>query len=77
MVRHRLNGYVDTITDFSSAQGDVLDLSPILTRDESFDITEYLRFEDDGTDTTVAIDTNGGGNSFPTLSSSVTSPASL
>ena len=51
----------DTITDF--AGGDVLDLSALL-QDEEFsgDLSGYLQVTDDGTDTTISVDADGGGN---------------
>jgi Ca2+-binding RTX toxin-like protein len=60
-----LNG-MDTIHDFSRAEGDRIDLSDIL---EAYDpltmaIADYLRVTDDGSNTTIAVDPDGGRNSF-------------
>jgi len=56
----------DTIQDFSVAQGDKIDLSDILT---AFDpltnlITDFVRITDNGTNSFVAVDVDGGGDSF-------------
>ena len=60
------DGGTDRITDFSMSDGDVLDLSDLLTGEESpADLNTYLNVTSDGTDTTVKIDKDGG-NSFDT-----------
>lgn len=58
---------VDTIRDFSTAQGDMLDISDILSGfyDEGSDVlTDFVQITDNGTDTTVSVDQNGGGDNF-------------
>lgn len=59
-----LDGSVDSIMDFNVFEGDTLDLSGALTADEGFDITQYLLFNDDGENTTISIDLNGGADDF-------------
>jgi len=59
---------VDTIEDFSQAEGDVIDVSDILVG-YTFgvsDINDFVRFVDSGADTVLEIDANGtvGGVSF-------------
>ncbi len=51
----------DTLTDFSTAEGDVLDLSALLLDEENGDLTDYLSFTTNGTDTTITVDTDGIG----------------
>lgn len=62
---------VDRIKDFRYAQGDVLDISDLLTGAFSGTITDYVQFVDSGTDTLVQVDSNGltGGASFQTIAS--------
>ena len=63
-----LDGSLDRITDFDAASGDRLDLSKIISDDAAdFDVTEFIDFTDDGTDTTVRIDVNGGGDQWLNL----------
>ena len=59
----------DQIKDFTDGTGvdsDTLDVSQVLTGlvdpNDASDLTAYLEFTTDGTDTTVKIDTDGGGN---------------
>ena len=61
----------DTITDFQvGASGDVIDLSA-LARSFSWKgdlfANGYVRFVQNGADTLVQVDTNGGGNAYTTL----------
>ncbi|MEQ9608143.1 MAG: type I secretion C-terminal target domain-containing protein, partial [Kiloniellaceae bacterium] len=59
-------GEIDTVTDFSAADGDVLDLSAVLEgtdpTDGGAELQSYLNITYDGTDTTIAIDVNGDGS---------------
>ncbi|WP_340119974.1 type I secretion C-terminal target domain-containing protein [Pelagibius sp. 7325] len=59
-------GETDTVTDFSAADGDVLDLSAVLEgtdpTDGGAELQSYLNITYDGTDTTIAIDVNGDGS---------------
>lgn len=64
----------DTIMDFSLVDGDLLDISDILTNwldghPTRGDITNYLNFVDSGADTLVQVDANGssGGTNFQTI----------
>lgn len=59
-------GSVDTIEDFSVAQGDKLDISDVLIGyDPTEDvIADFIQITDNGADTTVAVDVNGGGDNF-------------
>jgi hypothetical protein len=54
---------VDTITDFDTAEGDVLDLADILDSetDTAVSLDGYLSFSSDGTDTTVSVSETSGG----------------
>lgn len=63
------NEGVDTIKDFNSAEGDVLDISNILT---GFDpladaLTDYVNVTHSGADTLVQIDVSGTGANFQTI----------
>lgn len=60
---------VDVITDFRYFQGDILDISDIITGVFSGTITDYVQFTDTGTDMLVQVDANGlaGGSSFSTI----------
>lgn len=60
---------IDTITDFSVAQGDKLDLGDLL---EAFDpltelVTDFVRITDNGTVSLLAVDIDGGANGFVTI----------
>ena len=57
----------DNISDFTVADGDVLDLIDLFTvqYDETQDvITDFIQFTDNGSNTLVQIDADGGGDSF-------------
>ncbi|HPF78268.1 MAG TPA: lectin-like protein, partial [Alphaproteobacteria bacterium] len=58
----------DIIGDFSTIDGDILDISDIITG-FSGTITDYVQFTVSGTDTLVQVDANGlsGGTSFQTI----------
>lgn len=62
---------VDEIMDFRYAQGDILDISDLLTGSFSGTITDYVQFVDSGTDMLVQIDSDGlsGGSSYSTIAS--------
>jgi len=58
---------VDTITDFQEWNGDILDLSAILS--SSYDpltdaITDFVEITDNGTNSFLKVDVDGGANSF-------------
>jgi hypothetical protein len=53
------NPAFDVVKDFSLAQGDKLDLRDLLISENSGNLTNYLHFESDGTDTVVKISTAG------------------
>ena len=57
---------VDTVFDFNKQEGDILKFSDILQGyDPAQDaINEFIRLTEVGNDTVVAVDTNGGGDSF-------------
>ncbi|MBS0166197.1 type I secretion C-terminal target domain-containing protein [Nitrospira sp. CMX1] len=59
-------GASDTITDFSTAQVDKLDVSDILSAygPLSHAISDFVRITDNGTNSFLSVDQNGGGNSF-------------
>ena len=50
----------DVILDFNASEGDRLDLSDLLQGEEAGDLTEYLHFEQSGSDTIVHISSSGG-----------------
>ncbi|WP_339617460.1 cadherin-like domain-containing protein [uncultured Gilvimarinus sp.] len=50
----------DVVLDFSTDQGDSLDLSDLLRVDGEDNITDYLHAESDGTDTVIHISQSGG-----------------
>ncbi|MEZ5902949.1 MAG: calcium-binding protein [Alphaproteobacteria bacterium] len=57
---------IDTVTDFSEAQGDILDISDIVSGTVAVnDIDDFLQLNVSGSDTNVLVDrngTNGGAN---------------
>ncbi len=67
------SAYADTdrIMDFRYAQGDVIDISDLLTGTFSGTIGDYIRFVNSGTDTLVQVDSNGltGGSNYLTIAS--------
>ena len=54
---------VDTITDYSNNESDVIDISDILTGfdPENDNLSDFVSITSDGTDATVAVDPGGGG----------------
>jgi len=51
---------IDTITDFTTgASGDKLDLRDLLQNENSTNLTNYLHFTSDGTNTTISISSSG------------------
>lgn len=60
---------VDQIGDFDTSEGDVIDISDVLSGydAQTDDITDFVQITDNGTDSTLAIDANGGGDSFSTV----------
>ncbi len=61
-----LNGGFDTVTDFSSSQGDMLDVTGLLDGYDPLDdtISDFVQIVDNGSDSILSVDTNGGANSF-------------
>lgn len=57
---------IDTITDFSMSDGDKLDLSDLLgAYDPLTDaITDFIEITDNGTDSYLAVDADGGGDNY-------------
>nr|MDJ0740242.1 Ig-like domain-containing protein [Gammaproteobacteria bacterium] len=51
---------VDTVSDFSLADGDALNLADLLVNEQSNVLTDYLSFEASNGDTLVHISSNGG-----------------
>ncbi|MCP8899134.1 Ig-like domain-containing protein [Gilvimarinus xylanilyticus] len=49
----------DVVLDFNTGEGDVLELSNLLQDEAGKDLTAYLHFDSDGTDTTVYISSTG------------------
>lgn len=72
-------GASDTITDFSTAQVDKLDVSDILDGYDPLSdaISDFIRITDNGTHSFLSVDADGGGNSFTQIAqlSSVTNIA--
>lgn len=72
-------GASDTITDFSTAQVDKLDVSDILDGYDPLSdaISDFVRITDNGTHSFLSVDADGGGNSFTQIAqlSSVTNIA--
>jgi Ca2+-binding RTX toxin-like protein len=55
-------GALDTITDFTQGNnGDVLDLKDLLQSENATNLSEYLSFSWDNTDTTITVDVDGSG----------------
>ncbi len=52
----------DTITDFNTAQGDVLNLKDLLQNEGASNMTNYLHFASDGANTTISISSTGAFN---------------
>jgi hypothetical protein len=61
-----LDAEVDHIKDFSIEEVDVLDISDVLPEYDpaSYDLTDFLQITDDGTDSSVFVDLDGGGDDF-------------
>ena len=61
----------DTVMDFSVVEGDILDISDLITAGtvNAGNVTDYIQFTDSGADTIVAVDVNGaaGGVNFQTI----------
>jgi Ca2+-binding RTX toxin-like protein len=57
---------IDTIRDFSVAQGDVIDIHDLLATYDPLlnDITEFVRIAASGTNSTLSIDRDGAGTGF-------------
>ncbi|NCT07801.1 MAG: type I secretion C-terminal target domain-containing protein [Alphaproteobacteria bacterium] len=62
-------GGTTTINDFSMADGDVIDISQILTGYDPMSdlISDFVRFVDVGADAYLQVDSNGGADGFTTL----------
>ena len=66
------SGSVDTVTDFSVAQGDVLDISNIVTGFTAFsDVDDFVQLQSVGGNTNILVDGNGnsGGSNFQQVGS--------
>ncbi len=59
----------DTIQDFNAGAGETLDISDILTGFNSAtdDITDFVQITDNGTNSIISIDVDGGGDNFVSL----------
>jgi len=57
---------VDTITDFSQAEGDILDIAAILSGYDALSdaLADFVEIVDNGADTTIRVDVDGGANQF-------------
>lgn len=60
---------VDEIRDFSTAQDDAINIADILTGYDFGvdDITEWVQITDNGTDSTLSVDADGGADSFVSI----------
>lgn len=54
--------FTDTITDFSMAQGDLLDLTDVLTGEPVNDLSSYLSFDTSGSDMVISVHASGDVN---------------
>ncbi|MCH9807587.1 MAG: type I secretion C-terminal target domain-containing protein [Alphaproteobacteria bacterium] len=61
-----LDGNVDTITDFTTGDGDALDISDLLQGfdDDTSVLSEFVQLSESGGDTTVSVDIDGGGDNY-------------
>jgi Ca2+-binding RTX toxin-like protein len=59
-------GETDTLTDFSTGEGDVIDLGDLLVgaSDTGTSLDDYLEVTFDGTDSTIAVDADGDGSGY-------------
>jgi Ca2+-binding RTX toxin-like protein len=57
----------DTITDFDTAEGDALHLGDLLQGEEGGDLSQYLDFAFDGTDTTISVSEVANGDVTQTI----------
>ena len=57
---------VDTIGDFDMSEGDVLDVSDLLSGYDSLSdaISDFVQITDNGSDSVVSVDIDGGGDNF-------------
>lgn len=57
---------VDVIKDFSTGDSDAIDISDVLTGYDygTDDITEWVQITDNGTDSTLSVDVDGGADNF-------------
>lgn len=64
---------VDEIYYFSVAQNDVIDISDLLSAYDPLNdaITDFVQITDDGTDSTLAVDADGGADNFVAVASIV------
>ncbi len=63
---------VDVLKDFSVGQGDVIDISDVLDTYYTHgtdDIADFIQITDNGTDSTLSIDQNGGADNFVAVAS--------
>ena len=60
---------IDVIKDFSTSQDDAIDIAELLTAyDPMTDIlSDFVQITDDGTDSTLAVDADGGADNFLTI----------
>lgn len=61
---------VDVVSDFSVAESDVIDITDLLSAYDPMSdvITDFVQITDNGSDSTLAVDTNGGADNFVTVS---------
>ncbi|MBI1393597.1 MAG: type I secretion C-terminal target domain-containing protein, partial [Alphaproteobacteria bacterium] len=66
LTQDSMDAYLDTVADFDVGEGDALDVSGILTLyDPMTDlISDFIQMTDDGTDSFLAVDTDGGADNF-------------
>jgi len=58
---------IDTVTDFSTGEGDVINIADLLSgfyTDGVDDILDFVLFEDSGADTVISVDRDGAGGLF-------------
>ena len=57
---------IDTVNDFSTAEGDAIDIADLISGYDPLTdaISDFVQITDNGTDSIVSVDTNGGADNF-------------
>ena len=69
---------IDKVMDFNAAQGDVIDISDLLSGYDPLSdaISDFVQFTDSGSNSILSVDTDGGADNFVQVATLYTSPAS-